>query len=152
MYDTEHDYTSRLDALARRPPPTVFSRRYLGFAGALTCVRGALAAPELAAPLLLAAVGFVCVACWPRRRPAGQPIPPKQMRKMLRRGRAYAHGTHHVIVDNGIYAYVPQTGCYERVPDAMDPLLAAHWVGEQRSARFHDSLVTGAWLGYLWRH
>jgi hypothetical protein len=74
------------------------------------------------------------------------------MRRLLRSGKAYAHGTHHVIVADGIYTYVPQTGCYARVPDAMDPLLAEHWIGEQRSARFRDSLLRGAWLSYLWRH
>jgi hypothetical protein len=74
------------------------------------------------------------------------------MRRLLRRGKAYAHGTHHVMVADGIYALNPQTGCYELVPGAMDPLLAEHWIGEQRSARFRDSLVRGSWLSYLWRH
>jgi hypothetical protein len=74
------------------------------------------------------------------------------MRRLLRRGKAYAQGTHHVMVADGIYAYDQQTGCYERVPDAMDPLLAGQWVRNQRSARFWDGMLKGAWLSFLWRH
>jgi hypothetical protein len=156
MYDTDHDYQSRLDDLDRRQPSPPFPWRWgrgLSLLGAACAAWDAWFSPqERVVPLLLFAVVLVCVACRPRRRPAGEPIPPAQMRRLLGRGKAYAHGTHHVIVADGIYAYDPQTGYYERVEGAMDPLLAEHWIGEKRSARFRDSFERVSWLSYLWRH
>jgi hypothetical protein len=153
VHNTDYDDNAHVDATRRRQPSFLFSRRWLGVAGMATCIRAALSAPpELAVPLGLAAAVLVCVACWPRRRPPGEPIPPAQMRSLLARGKAYPHDAHQVLLSDGIYVFRQQSGCYERVEGAMDPLLAQHWVGEQRIARFRDSFERVSWLSYLWRH
>jgi hypothetical protein len=156
VYDTDDDYQSQFDALERRKPPSClpwrWSRGLCLLAAAAAAWDAMFQPPEQVVPRLLPALLLGIRACWPRRRPPGEPIPPDQMRRLLSRGKAYAHGTHTVIVNDGIYAFHPQTGCYERVEGAMDPLLAEHWIGEQRSARFRDSFMRISRLSYLWRH
>src|SRR5215831_17048997 len=94
---------------------------------------------EQSVGMLLVVLILVALAPPYRRPDAASGITPAQMQKALRRGYAYLYDAHHVILTDGMYAYDPQTRDYERIPGAMDPLLAAHWVRTQRRAAFWSS-------------
>jgi len=92
--------------------------------------------------VLLVALVLGLWARGPRRHRGPTGIAPAEMQRLLRRGGAYMAGPHAVLMADGAYYYNPQTGRYEHDPQAMDPLLAAHWVKQQRRAAF--------WSGFVW--
>jgi len=151
--DRSLDYQIRLDAVERAGS----SRGRWGHGpllfGAGATIWWALYITQVPTALLVLLGGVIVLwACWPRRRAYGAPIPPQQMRKLLRRGRAYVSDEHHILATDGVYAYSSQTENYELIPGAVDPLVARQWVREYRSERFWDGMLQGAWIGFLWRH
>jgi len=151
--DRTLDYQIRLDAIERaRKPHVSWGHGLVLLSAGATCWWTLSLAQGPTGAFVLLGLMLILWACWPRRRPAGAPIPPKQMRKLLRRGKAYISDTHHILAPDGFYAYSPQTGHYELVPGAVDPLIAQQWVRKCRWARFWKGMLQGAWLSYVWRH
>ena len=146
-------YQARLDSIERAGRSRVHWGPRLGLFGVGAAAWWALYITQGPTTLLgLLGVILILWACWPGRRPVGKPIPPKCMRRLLRRGRAYVSDEHHILATDGVYAYDPQTGMYALQVGAVDPLVARQWVREYRSERFWNGMLQGAWIGFLWRH